>query len=90
MKASYTTFQSTKEATAKYKSQLAIVPAASIRYVAMNTTVKPFDNVNVRKAVSVAIPIQVTPEFPTQTVALVVVALGAVVIAARRNSNNFI
>jgi len=38
----------------------------------------------------VAIPIQVTPEFPTQTVALVVVALGAVVIAARRNSNNFI
>jgi len=43
-----------KEATAKYKSQLAIVPAASIRYVAMNTTVKPFDNVNVRKAVSAA------------------------------------
>ena len=38
----------------------------------------------------VAIPIQVTPEFPTQTVALVVVALGAVAIAARRNSNNFI
>ena len=38
----------------------------------------------------VAIPIQVTPEFPTQTVALAVVAFGAVVIAARRNSNNFI
>jgi len=36
----------------------------------------------------VAIPIQVTPEFPTETVALAVVALGAVVIAARRNSNN--
>ena len=37
-----------------------------------------------------AIPIQVTPEFPTQTVALAVVAFGAVVIAARLNSNNFI
>jgi len=43
-----------KTASAHNKSQLAIVPTASIRYVAMNTTVKPFDNLNVRKAVSAA------------------------------------
>jgi peptide/nickel transport system substrate-binding protein len=43
-----------KEASTKNKSQLVFVPAASIRYVAMNTTVKPFDNVNVRRAVSAA------------------------------------
>jgi peptide/nickel transport system substrate-binding protein len=41
-----------KEASTKFKDQLIIVPTASIRYVAINTTVKPFDNLNVRKAVS--------------------------------------
>src|SRR5690349_8505907 len=33
------------------KDQLALFPGGSIRYVSMNTTVKPFDNINVRKAV---------------------------------------
>jgi peptide/nickel transport system substrate-binding protein len=41
-----------KQASSNNKSQLAIVKTSSIRYVAMNTQVKPFDNVNVRKAVS--------------------------------------
>jgi hypothetical protein len=35
-----------------------------------------------------AIPIQVTPEFPLGAFALAAAALGAAVIAARRNSNN--
>jgi peptide/nickel transport system substrate-binding protein len=43
-----------KEASSNNKDQLVLVPAASIRYVAINTTVKPFDDVNVRKAVSAA------------------------------------
>src|SRR3954454_7546466 len=34
-----------------HKDQLALFPGISIRYVSMNTTVKPFDNINVRKAV---------------------------------------
>jgi peptide/nickel transport system substrate-binding protein len=33
------------------KDQLALFPGGSARYVSMNTTVKPFDNINVRKAV---------------------------------------
>jgi peptide/nickel transport system substrate-binding protein len=33
------------------RDQLALVPGGSARYVSMNTTVKPFDNINVRKAV---------------------------------------
>ncbi len=33
------------------KDQLELVPAGGGRYVSMNTTVKPFDDVNVRKAV---------------------------------------
>jgi peptide/nickel transport system substrate-binding protein len=33
------------------KDQLALIPAGSARYVSMNSTVKPFDNVNVRRAV---------------------------------------
>jgi len=40
-----------KEATTKYKSQLQLVPSGGGRWVSMNMTVKPFDNVNVRKAV---------------------------------------
>ena len=36
----------------------------------------------------VAIPIQVTPEFPLGTLALVAVPFGAAVLVARRNSNN--
>lgn len=34
----------------------------------------------------VAIPIQVTPEFPLGTIVLVAVALGAAIVAARRNN----
>jgi peptide/nickel transport system substrate-binding protein len=33
------------------KSQLSLVPGAGIRWVVMNTTVKPFDDLDVRKAV---------------------------------------
>ena len=33
----------------RQKDQLALVPAGSARYVSMNTTVKPFDDINVRK-----------------------------------------
>ncbi len=40
-----------KEATTSKKDQIVLVPADSIRYVSMNTTVKPFDDVNVRRAV---------------------------------------
>jgi hypothetical protein len=36
----------------------------------------------------VAIPIQVTPEFPLGALSLVAVAFGAAVLVARRNSNN--
>jgi peptide/nickel transport system substrate-binding protein len=36
----------------KLKDQFAFVGGAGNRYVAMNTTVKPFDNINIRKAVS--------------------------------------
>ena len=40
-----------KQATTDYKDQLVIVPGATIRYISMNTTVKPFDDPNIRKAV---------------------------------------
>jgi peptide/nickel transport system substrate-binding protein len=35
----------------RQKDQLLLFPGGSSRYVSMNTTVKPFDNVNVRRAV---------------------------------------
>jgi peptide/nickel transport system substrate-binding protein len=37
---------------ASQKNQLVIVPGGGGRWVSMNTSVKPFDNINVRKAVS--------------------------------------
>jgi peptide/nickel transport system substrate-binding protein len=40
-----------KQASQSYKSQLSFSPSGGTRYVAMNTTNKPFDNVNVRKAI---------------------------------------
>jgi peptide/nickel transport system substrate-binding protein len=40
-----------KQATTQNKGQLAFVGGAGNRYVAMNTTVKPFDDLNVRKAI---------------------------------------
>src|SRR3954447_3246620 len=43
-----------KEASSKYKDQLVIIPGATVRYVSMNTTMKPFNNANLRKAVIAA------------------------------------
>jgi peptide/nickel transport system substrate-binding protein len=40
-----------KQVLGRDKSLLALVPGSGIRWVVMNTTVKPFDNVDVRKAV---------------------------------------
>jgi peptide/nickel transport system substrate-binding protein len=39
-----------KQALSRFKNQLAITPSGGTRYIAMNTTLKPFDNLNVRKA----------------------------------------
>jgi len=41
----------TKSALASRKSQINLTPSGGNRYVALNTKVKPFDNINVRKAV---------------------------------------
>jgi peptide/nickel transport system substrate-binding protein len=40
-----------KQAVTQYKDQALFAPAGGVLYVALNTTVKPFDNVNVRKAI---------------------------------------
>jgi peptide/nickel transport system substrate-binding protein len=40
-----------KQAVTSQKDQLVLVPAGGGRWVSMNTTVEPFDDVNVRKAV---------------------------------------
>jgi peptide/nickel transport system substrate-binding protein len=40
-----------KQAVTKQKDQLTLVPSGGARWVAMNTTIKPFDDVNVRRAV---------------------------------------
>jgi peptide/nickel transport system substrate-binding protein len=40
-----------KEVVESRKDQLALIPAGSARYVSMNTTVPPFDDVDVRRAV---------------------------------------
>jgi peptide/nickel transport system substrate-binding protein len=40
-----------KQALTRYRDQILFVPAGSNRYVSMNTTIEPFDDVNVRKAV---------------------------------------
>jgi peptide/nickel transport system substrate-binding protein len=39
-----------KQAASSQKDQLALVPSGGGRWIAFNTTIKPFDNVNVRKA----------------------------------------
>jgi peptide/nickel transport system substrate-binding protein len=41
-----------KQATQQFKDQIQFMGGAGNRYVAMNTTIKPFDDVNIRKAVS--------------------------------------
>jgi peptide/nickel transport system substrate-binding protein len=43
-----------KLATQDYPDQLAITPSGGNRYIAMNTTIPPFDDINVRKAVIAA------------------------------------
>jgi peptide/nickel transport system substrate-binding protein len=40
-----------KQLVTQYKSQTSILPSQGIRFVALNTKVKPFDNIDVRKAV---------------------------------------
>jgi peptide/nickel transport system substrate-binding protein len=43
-----------REALRRYPEQLSRVPAGSVRYIALNTKLEPFDNLNVRKAVLAA------------------------------------
>ncbi len=38
----------------RQKDQLSAVPSGTVRYIALNTKIKPFDNLNVRKAVIAA------------------------------------
>jgi peptide/nickel transport system substrate-binding protein len=40
-----------KQAVQRYKDQILFVPAGGTHYISLNTTVKPFDNLNVRKAI---------------------------------------
>jgi peptide/nickel transport system substrate-binding protein len=40
-----------KQAVARNKDQLIFVPSGGTRYIAFNTKIKPFDNLNVRKAI---------------------------------------
>jgi peptide/nickel transport system substrate-binding protein len=44
-----------KEALSRQKDQVKFIPAGNTRWISMNTEVKPFDNVNVRKAVIAAV-----------------------------------
>ena len=40
-----------EEARARYRNQLVIVPGSTVRYLSMNTKTKPFDDLDVRRAV---------------------------------------
>jgi peptide/nickel transport system substrate-binding protein len=40
-----------KQALARNKDQIAFVPSGGTRYIAFTTNIKPFDNVNIRKAI---------------------------------------
>jgi peptide/nickel transport system substrate-binding protein len=44
-----------KQGLTTKKAQFVNVPSGGLRYIALNTTVKPFDNVNVRKAIAAVI-----------------------------------
>ncbi len=44
-----------KSALANNKDQLSIEPSQGLRYISLNSKVKPFDDINVRRAVSAAI-----------------------------------
>jgi peptide/nickel transport system substrate-binding protein len=43
-----------KQAVSRNKDQIAFIPGGGYRMIAMNSSIKPFDNVNVRKAVLAA------------------------------------
>ena len=43
-----------KQALSRKKDQIAFIPGGGYRFVSMNSTIKPFDNLNVRKAVVAA------------------------------------
>ncbi len=43
-----------KQALSRNKDQIAFIPGGGYRMIAMNSTIKPFDNINVRKAVVAA------------------------------------
>ena len=43
-----------KQALSRNKDQIAFIPGGGYRMIAMNSTIKPFDNINVRKAVLAA------------------------------------
>jgi peptide/nickel transport system substrate-binding protein len=40
-----------KQAVTRQKDQVLFVPSGGTRYIAMNTTIAPFDNINIRKAI---------------------------------------
>jgi peptide/nickel transport system substrate-binding protein len=40
-----------KQAVQRYKDQVSFAPSGGTRYIAFNTTVKPLDNINIRKAI---------------------------------------
>jgi peptide/nickel transport system substrate-binding protein len=40
-----------KQALSRNKDQVLFVPSGGTRYIAFNTTIKPFDNINIRKAI---------------------------------------
>jgi peptide/nickel transport system substrate-binding protein len=43
-----------KQAVSRFKDQIVFAPAGGTRYASFNTTIKPFDNLNVRKAIIAA------------------------------------
>jgi peptide/nickel transport system substrate-binding protein len=43
-----------KQAVTRSKDQILFVPSGGTRYIAFNSTIKPFDNINVRKAIIAA------------------------------------
>ena len=43
-----------KQALTRNKDQIAFIPGGGYRFISMNSTIKPFDNLNVRKAVVAA------------------------------------
>ena len=43
-----------KQALQRNKDQVSFTPSGGTRYIAFNTTVKPFDNINIRKAIIAA------------------------------------